>query len=44
MRQIVALKMILAGAHAGEAELARFHTEAEAIARLQYPNIVQVFW
>src|SRR5262245_28960654 len=28
----VALKMILAGAHAGEAELARFRTEAEAIA------------
>ena len=41
--RIVALKMILAGAHAGEAELARFHTEAEAIARLQHPNIVQIY-
>ena len=39
---MVALKMILAGSHAGEAELARFQTEAEAIARLQHPNIVQV--
>src|SRR5262249_17313798 len=37
-----ALKMILAGGHAGPDELARFKTEAEAIARLQHPNIVQV--
>ena len=41
--RVVALKMILAGGHAGPAELARFRTEAEAIARLQHPNIVQVF-
>ncbi len=40
--RIVALKMILAGGHAGEAELTRFRTEAEALARLQHPNIVQV--
>jgi hypothetical protein len=38
-----ALKMILAGDHAGEDDLARFRTEAEAIARLQHPNIVAVF-
>jgi serine/threonine-protein kinase len=39
----VALKMILAGAHAGSSELARFRTEAEAVARLQHPNIVQTY-
>jgi hypothetical protein len=39
----VALKVILAGGHAGESELARFRTEGEALARLTHPNIVQVF-
>ena len=43
LNRIVALKMILAGSHAGVAELSRFQTEAEAIARLQHPNIVQVY-
>jgi formylglycine-generating enzyme required for sulfatase activity/tRNA A-37 threonylcarbamoyl transferase component Bud32 len=42
LNRIVALKMILSGEHAGEADLRRFRTEAEAIARLQHPNIVQV--
>ena len=37
-----ALKMILAGAHAGTEDLARFVTEAEAIARLAHPCIVQI--
>jgi hypothetical protein len=41
--RLVALKLILAGGHAGADDLARFRTEAEAIARLQHPNIVQVF-
>jgi serine/threonine protein kinase len=40
--RIVALKMILSGAHAGEDALARFRTEGEAIARLQHPNIVSI--
>jgi WD40 repeat protein/tRNA A-37 threonylcarbamoyl transferase component Bud32 len=43
LNRLVALKMILAGGHAGPADLARFVTEAEAIARLQHPNIVQVY-
>jgi eukaryotic-like serine/threonine-protein kinase len=39
----VALKMVLAGVHAGPDDLARFHREAQAIARLKHPNIVQIF-
>src|SRR5262245_20092142 len=39
----VALKMILAGAHAGPKERDRFRREAEAVATLQNPHIVQIF-
>jgi WD40 repeat protein/tRNA A-37 threonylcarbamoyl transferase component Bud32 len=42
LNRLVALKMILAGAHAGSEERQRFLREAEAVARLQHPNIVQV--
>jgi WD40 repeat protein len=42
LNRLVALKMILAGQHAGPGELARFRSEAEAVARLKHPNIVQV--
>ncbi len=37
-----ALKMILAGAHADEVASLRFLGEAEAVARLQHPNVVQI--
>ena len=40
--RIVALKMVLAGAHAGRDELERFQAEAHAVARLQHPNLVQI--
>jgi serine/threonine-protein kinase len=41
--RIVALKMILAGGHADASQRQRFQSEAQAIARLQHPNIVQVY-
>jgi WD40 repeat protein len=43
LNRTVALKMVLAGAHAGAQELARFHTEAEAVARLHHAHIVQIY-
>jgi tetratricopeptide (TPR) repeat protein len=39
--RLVALKMIRS-AHADREELRRFRTEAEAVARLHHPNIVQI--
>jgi tetratricopeptide (TPR) repeat protein/predicted Ser/Thr protein kinase len=43
LRRMVALKMILHAGHAGRDERRRFHAEAEAVAQLQHPNIVQVY-
>jgi WD40 repeat protein/tRNA A-37 threonylcarbamoyl transferase component Bud32 len=42
LQRLVALKMILAGGLASPADRARFRTEAEAIARLQHPNVIQI--
>src|SRR5207302_6426073 len=43
LNRLVALKMILAGVHAGAEARARFRSEAQAIARLRHPHIVQVY-
>ena len=40
--RLVALKMILAGAHASADQIARFHIEARAVAQIQHPGIVQI--
>ena len=43
LSRIVALKMILAGEHAGLRERARLRNEAQAAAQLMHPNVVQIF-
>jgi len=42
LNRVVALKMILSGQLATEAEVKRFYTEAKAAANLQHPNIVAI--
>jgi tetratricopeptide (TPR) repeat protein len=43
LNRLVALKMILAGVHAGPQHRLRFQAEAEAVARLRHPNLVQIY-
>ena len=43
LNRVVAVKMIRSGPEADEDDLSRFHREAEAVAALQHPNIVQIF-
>jgi serine/threonine-protein kinase len=43
LNRAVALKMLLAGPYARPAELERFLREAEAVAALRHPNVVQVY-
>ncbi len=43
LNRLVALKMIRGGAQARSDSFARFRVEAESVARLRHPNIIQIF-
>ena len=42
LNRIVALKMMRSGSLASESEVKRFRSEAQAVARLQHPNVVAI--
>jgi WD40 repeat protein/predicted Ser/Thr protein kinase len=42
LARLVALKMILASEYSRPRDLARFRSEAEAVARLEHPNLVKI--
>jgi tetratricopeptide (TPR) repeat protein len=42
LNRVVALKMLIAGTYAGPSERERFQREAEVVAALRHPNIVQI--
>jgi WD40 repeat protein/tetratricopeptide (TPR) repeat protein/serine/threonine protein kinase len=43
LKRLVALKMIRGGADADAEDLTRFRTEAEAVAKVRHPHIVQIY-
>jgi WD40 repeat protein len=43
LNRLVALKVLLAGAHADGEERGRFRREAETIARLHHPNVIRIY-
>jgi tetratricopeptide (TPR) repeat protein/tRNA A-37 threonylcarbamoyl transferase component Bud32 len=43
LNRLVALKMALAGSYAGPSQRERFRREAEAVAAMRHPNVVQVY-
>ncbi len=43
LNRVVALKMVLAGGHANAHDIARFVAEAEAVAAIRHPNVIQIF-
>jgi serine/threonine protein kinase len=43
LKRIVALKMVSKGSLDGTRDVVRFQAEAEAVARLHHPNIVQIY-
>ncbi len=43
LNRFVAVKMLITGTYAGPHERARFQREAEAVASLRHPNIVQIY-